>query len=325
MQKRKLGSSGLEVFPLAFCGNVFGWSVDEATAFTLLDGFTAAGFNFIDTADMYSRWVAGNKGGESETIIGKWLKKTGQRNKVIIATKVGMEMGEGKKGLSQSYILNAVDNSLKRLQTDYIDLYQSHTDDSSTPLEETLKAYETLVKQGKVRVIGASNYSAGRLAEAVAIAKEYGYPSYQSLQPYYNLYDRAAFESALEPLCLKENIGVISYYSLASGFLSGKYRSEKDFGKSSTRGQAMKQYLNKRGLRILDALDKLAIQYHCSSASIALAWLMARKSITAPIVSATSLKQLDELVASTAIKLEEDSIRLLDDASAYDNVKGQAA
>jgi aryl-alcohol dehydrogenase-like predicted oxidoreductase len=321
MQKRKLGHSGIDVFPIAFGGNVFGWSVDEATSHSLLDGFTSAGFNFIDTADMYSKWVPGNKGGESETIIGKWLRKSGKRDKVVIATKVGLDMGGGKKGLSKAYILRAAEDSLKRLQTDYIDLYQSHTDDNSTPLQETLEAYAELIKQGKVRAIGASNYSAERLAEALKISKKYGLPTYHSLQPHYNLYDRADFETALEPLCLKENIGVISYYSLASGFLSGKYRTQKDLNKSAVRGPGVEKYLDARGMRILEALDSVAKQHHTSLASVALAWLIARKSVTAPIASATSLRQLDELVASASLELSAESIRLLDDASAHGKAK----
>ncbi len=325
MQNKKLGGSGIEVSPLAFGGNVFGWSVDEATSFTLLDGFTDAGFNFIDTADLYSRWVPGHKGGESETIIGKWLKESGKRDKVVIATKVGFDMGDDKKGLAKSYILRAAEDSLQRLQTDRIDLYQSHTDDAGTPLEETLEAYAQLIKQGKVRAIGASNYTAQRLTEALKASKAHGLPSYQSLQPQYNLYDRADFEAELEPLCVKENLGVISYFSLASGFLSGKYRTEKDFSKSAARGQAVKKYLNDRGLRILKTLDALAVQYHTSSASIALAWLMARPSITAPIVSATSLKQLDEVIASTSLALDAAAIKQLNDASAYGEEEGAAA
>ena len=264
MQKRSLGNSGIEVAPLAFGGNVFGWSVNEAMSHTLLHGFIHAGFNLIDTADMYSTWVPGHKGGESETIIGNWLKKSGKRDKVVIATKVGMDLGEGKKGLSKAYILRAAEASLKRLQTDVIDLYQSHKEDENMPLEETLEAYAQLVKQGKVRAIGASNYSAPRLAEALKAGRAKNLPLYQTLQPHYNLCDRADFESELEPLCLKENIGVISYYSLASGFLSGKYRSEKDLAKSAARGAGVKKYLNSRGMRILDALDRLALEYHTS-------------------------------------------------------------
>lgn len=321
MQKRKLGNSGIDVSPLGLGGNVFGWSVDEATSFTLLDAFVSAGGNFIDTADMYSRWVPGNQGGESETIIGKWLARSGKREKVVIATKVGLDMGEGRKGLSKAYITHAVEDSLKRLKTDYIDLYQSHTDDTSTPLQETLEAYDQLIKQGKVRAIGASNYAPERLAQALHTARQNGLPLYQSLQPHYNLYDRADFEHALEPLCLKENIGVITYYSLASGFLTGKYRSSKDAAKSTARGSGAMKYLNERGLRILDTLDKIAVRHHTTAASVALAWLMARKSVTAAIASATTLKQLDELLASMALKLDGDALRQLDDASAWNKAR----
>ena len=325
MQKRSLGSSGIDVAPLAFGGNIFGWSVDEATSFTLLDAFVAAGFNLIDTADLYSRWVPGNRGGESETIIGKWLKKSGKRDKVVIATKVGMDMGEGRKGLSKPYIMQAAEASLKRLGTDRIDLYQAHQDDAATPLEETLSAFDMLIAQGKVRAIGASNYSAARLAEALEVSRTNGLARYETLQPHYNLYDRSEFEQGPEKLCLKENLGVITYFSLASGFLTGKYRSEKDLSKSAARGQSMKKYLNERGLRIIETLDRLAVQHHASTASVALAWLMARKSVTAPIASATNLKQLDELVASTALKLSAEDIAALDQASMYDNTRHAAA
>ena len=321
MQKRKLGQSGIEVAPLAFGGNVFGWSVDEATSFYLLDGFVNAGFNLIDTADMYSRWVPGNKGGESETIIGKWLKKSGKRGKVILATKLGYDMGGSKKGLSRANMMRAVEDSLKRLGTDVIDLYQAHIDDSETPLEETLAGFGELIKQGKVRAIGASNYSPHRLTEALKVSKAAGLPRYQCLQPHYNLYDRADFEEQLEALCLKENIGVISYYSLASGFLSGKYRSEKDLSKSAARGQGVRKYLDARGMRIIAALDDIAHEYHTTQASVALAWLMARKSITAPIASATNLRQLDELVASASLELKPEDIKLLDEASHYDKAR----
>jgi aryl-alcohol dehydrogenase-like predicted oxidoreductase len=317
MEKRKLGNSGLEVYPLALGGNVFGWTVDEPTAFRLLDAFVDAGLNLIDTADTYSRWVTGNKGGESETIIGKWLRKSGKRNKVVIATKVGSEMGPGKKGLSKTYILQAAEDSLRRLQTDVIDLYQSHRDDPATPLEETLEAYAALIRQGKVRAIGASNYGSERLSEALEVSARLGLSSYQSLQPRYNLYDRSEFEQTLEPLCREKGLGVITYYSLASGFLSGKYRSEKDLTKS-IRGQGARIYLNARGFRILDALDEAAKQHHAAPASIALAWLIARPGITAPISSATNVEQLKELVEATKITLDRPSIRLLDQASTYD-------
>lgn len=256
-KKRKLGNSGLQVAPWAFGGNVFGWTVDEITAFNLLDAFVDAGFNLIDTADTYSRWAPGNQGGESETVIGKWLKRSGKRQQVMIATKVGMEMSPTKKGLAKDYILSEAEESLKRLQIDCIDLYQSHTDDANTPVEETLEAYSRLVQQGKVRVIGASNFSAGRLKESLDASIKHGYPRYETLQPLYNLYDRAEYERNLEPFCLEHGLGVIPYFSLASGFLTGKYRSEADFSKSS-RGPRVKKYLNDRGFRILAALGEAA-------------------------------------------------------------------
>jgi len=298
-----------------FGGNVFGWTVDEPTSFALLDAFVAAGFNFIDTADGYSNWHPGNKGGESETIIGKWLKQRGNRDRVLIATKVGWEIAPDKKGLSKAYILKAAEDSLKRLQTDYIDLYQSHKDDPETPQEETLEAYAQLIQQGKVRVIGASNYSADRLAKALQISRENGLPRYESLQPLYNLYSRSEFETELAPLCLKEKLGVITYSSLASGFLTGKYRSESDFSKSP-RGVRVEKYLNDRGFRILAAVEKVAEEYRSKPASVALAWLLTRPAVTAPIASATSLAQLEELIASTRLKLNPASLELLNQASA---------
>jgi aryl-alcohol dehydrogenase-like predicted oxidoreductase len=316
MKKRKLGKSRIEVSPLCLGGNVFGWTIDEQQSFTVLDGFVAAGFEFIDTADVYSRWAPGHKGGESETILGNWMKQRGNRKNVILATKVGMEMGNGGKGLSKGYILREVEASLKRLQTDYIDLYQSHKDDPDTPLEETLEAYAELIKQGKVRAIGASNYSAARLTEALRVSKQHGYPRYESLQPLYNLYDREEYETKLEPVCLEHGLGVIPYYSLASGFLTGKYRSEADLSKSK-RGQVAKKYLNERGFRILAALDQVAQKYNSSPARVALAWLIARSSITAPIASATKLDQLKELVEAIKLELDKASIELLNEASRY--------
>jgi aryl-alcohol dehydrogenase-like predicted oxidoreductase len=316
MDKRRLGKSGLEVSPLCFGGNVFGWTVDEPTSFGLLDAFVAAGFDFIDTADVYSRWAPGNKGGESEAILGEWMKQRGNRDKIIIATKVGMEMGPDKKGLSKSYILSSVEDSLRRLQTDYIDLYQSHQDDPQTPLEETLEAYAQLIEQGKVRAIGASNYSAERLAQSLEVSEQRRLPRYESLQPLYNLYDRADYEKELEPICQEKGVGVISYYSLASGFLTGKYRSEEDLSKS-VRGQGVKKYLNERGFRILKALDEVAAQHDSTPARIALAWLIARPGITAPIVSATSLEQLNDLIEATKLELDQSSIALLNQASAW--------
>lgn len=316
MKRRKLGNSGLEVSPLAFGGNVFGWTVDEQTSFALLDAFVASGCNFIDTADVYSKWVRGNKGGESEILIGKWLRQSGNRKKVIIATKVGHDMGPNKEGLSKSYILSAVEDSLHRLQTDYIDLYQSHSDDPVTPLEETLEAYALLIKQGKVRAIGASNYSAERLSQALQVSEQHGYPGYQSLQPLYNLYDRSNYETEMEPVCLEKGLGVISYFSLASGFLTGKYRSENDLSKRA-RGEFVKKYMDKRGFRILSAIDQVARQHNSTPATVSLAWLISRPSITAPIASATSMEQLKELIAATKLELDRSSIDILNQASAY--------
>jgi len=316
MKMHKLGNSGLEVSPLALGGNVFGWTVDEPTSFLLLDAFVSAGFNFIDTADVYSKWAPGNKGGESESILGNWLKSRGQRHQVVIATKVGVEMGPGQKGLSKAYILRAAEESLKRLQTEYIDLYQSHTDDAETPLTETLEAYAQLVKQGKVRAIGASNYPAERLSEALLVSQQYGFPSYQSLQPNYNLYDRAEYETELEAVCRENGLRVIPYFSLASGFLTGKYRSEADLA-GSKRGQFVKKYLNDRGFRILRALDEVAQALHSTPAKISLAWLMARPGISAPIASATTLEQLNDLIGATKLELDQASIERLNRASAY--------
>ncbi len=314
--KRKLGNSGLQIAPIIFGGNIFGWTADEPTSFQLLDAFIAAGFNAVDTADVYSKWVPGNKGGESETIIGKWLKRTGTRARVIIATKVGAEMGPGKKGLSKKYILAAVEDSLQRLQTDYIDLYQSHVDDPDTPPEETLEAYAQLIQQGKVRTIGASNYTAKRLAAALQISKKKNLPRYESLQPLYNLYDRADFEAELAPLCLRENIGVIPYFSLASGFLAGKYRSEADLA-NRPRGSFVKKYLNERGYKILAALDQVAKTRGATPTQVAIAWLLAQPSVTAPIASATNLNQLNELLGAVDIKLDAESLEKLNQASAY--------
>ncbi|GGE94014.1 aldo/keto reductase [Hymenobacter cavernae] len=315
MEKRELGKSGLQVAPWAFGGNVFGWTIDESTSFNLLDAFVDAGFNFIDTADVYSAWVPGNKGGESEAIIGNWLKQRGNREQLIIATKVGSEMGPDKKGLSPKYIRQAVEDSLRRLQTDYIDLYQSHRDDPNTPQEETLQVYAELIKEGKVRAIGASNFTADRLRSALEISQQHGLPRYETLQPDYNLYDRADFEKELEPLCLEQNLGVINYFALASGFLTGKYRSEEDFQKSQ-RGGGMKKYLNDRGFRILKALDEVAERYNATPAEVSLAWLIARPSITAPIASATKIEQLQDLAKAAELSLDQAAVDQLTQASA---------
>lgn len=314
MQKRKLGSTGLEIAPLVLGGNVFGWTANEEASFKVLDRFVAAGCNMVDTADVYSNWIPGNKGGESETIIGKWLKARGNRDKVLIATKCGYDMAPEKKGLKKAGMMRSVEDSLRRLQTDYIDLYQSHKDDPETPQEETLGAYAELLKQGKVRAIGASQFSPGRLREALALAQQ-GLPAYQTLQPEYNLHDRANFEADYQKLCLDKGIGVICYYGLASGFLSGKYRSEADFSKSP-RGARMKAYLTDRGRRILAALDEVAARYQAKQASVALAWLMARPAITAPIASATSAEQVDELVAAARLQLDAAAMETLNRASA---------
>jgi len=316
LTKRKLGNSGLEIAPIVFGGNVFGWTADEATSFQLLDAFVAAGFNAVDTADVYSKWVPGNRGGESERIIGKWLKRSEKRQQVIIATKVGSEMGPGKKGLSKSYILSAVEDSLQRLQTDYIDLYQSHIDDAETPLDETLEAYAQLIQHGMVRAIGASNHNARRLGEALHISKRKCLPRYESLQPHYNLYEREEFEAELASLCVRENIGVIPYFSLASGFLAGKYRSETDLARSA-RATFVKKYLNERGFRILGAVDQVAKAHGSTPTRVALAWLLAQPSVTAPIASVTSLDQLHELVTAADLKLDPESLEKLNLASAY--------
>jgi aryl-alcohol dehydrogenase-like predicted oxidoreductase len=316
MEKRELGNSGLSTAPLVFGGNVFGWTVKGNDNALLLDAFLDAGFNAVDTADVYSVWVPGNKGGESETEIGKWLKKSGKRDKVIIATKVGGELSKDKKGLKKDYIIKAAEDSLIRLQTDYIDLYQSHYDDASTPVEETMRAYDQLIKEGKVRAIGASNVSVERIHESLKVSREKGLAAYQTLQPEYNLFDREQYETATEPFVKEQNLGVISYFSLASGFLSGKYRSVDDL-KDSSRAGMVKKYLNERGFRILKALDEVATQYNSKPAAIALAWLIARPSVTAPIVSATSISQLHELTKAATLQLNAEAIEALNTASAY--------
>jgi aryl-alcohol dehydrogenase-like predicted oxidoreductase len=294
-----------------FGGNVLGWTVDQANGFRILDAFLDAGFNAIDTADTYSRWVAGNKGGESETIIGNWLKQGGRRDRVLIFTKIGHEMGPDKKGLSRRYIKAEVEDSLKRLQIETIDLYQSHRDDSSTPMLETLEAYAELIREGKVRAIGASNFTAERLKEALDVSAKHGLPRYECLQPKFNLYERDEFEGPLEQLCRKENVGVIPYYPLASGFLTGKYRSPADFNKS-VRGGRMSAFLNAKGKKILAALDEVAEARRVNPAAVALAWLIARSSITAPIASATNVDQLKDFAAGAALKLTKDEIAKLD-------------
>jgi aryl-alcohol dehydrogenase-like predicted oxidoreductase len=316
MEKRKLGRSELEVAPFAFGGNVFGWTLDEPTSFQVLDAFVGEGFNFIDTADVYSRWKPGNQGGESETIIGNWLKKRGNRDKVIIATKVGGDMGQGHKSLQKDYILREVEASLRRLQTDYIDLYQSHWDDEALPVSEPLEAYDQLVREGKVRVIGASNFSQQRLADALSYSERHGLPRYESFQPPYNLYDRERFEKEYQQFCLEHQIGVITYYSLAAGFLTGKYHSEADLSERARAG-TVKKYLNERGLRIIAALEEVAKDNETTPATIAMAWLVAQPGVTAPIASATSIEQLQQLVKGIKLQLSQEAISRLNEASRY--------
>jgi aryl-alcohol dehydrogenase-like predicted oxidoreductase len=316
MQPRSLGRSGLQVSPLCFGGNVFGWTVDERTAFSLLDAWLDAGFNFIDTADVYSRWVPGHTGGESETVIGRWLAQGGRRERVVIATKVGMDMGDGQVGLAPARIREAVEASLRRLQVEQVDLYQAHKDDPDTPLEATLEAFARLVEEGKVRAIGASNYGAARLSQALAISQRQGLPRYESLQPLYNLYDRAAFEGELQALCVREQVGVINFYALAAGFLSGKYRTPADADKSARGKNTVARYLNDRGLKILAALDAAAQRTGATPAQVAVAWVMRQPGVTSPIASATSLEQLGELVKAARLELDGETLKLLEAASA---------
>ncbi|CAN7277849.1 aldo/keto reductase [Phenylobacterium sp. LjRoot164] len=317
MELRKLGKSDLKVAPLVLGGNVFGWTADEATSFKLLDAFVAGGFNMVDTADVYSRWAPAG-GGASETVIGKWLAQGGKRDKIVLATKLGSEMGEGMKGLSAKYMVEAVEASLKRLQTDYIDLYQSHRDDPDTPQEETAEAFDRLVKSGKVRAIGSSNFTPERLKSALEISEAKGLPRYNSEQPLYNLYSRDGFESGLQQVCIDNEVGVIPYYGLASGFLTGKYRTEADLSKSP-RGQGVKRMMDARGMRILAALDEVSAARTASQAQVALAWVMAQPGLTGPIASATSLEQLDELMGSARLTLTAEDLATLDKASAKDS------
>jgi aryl-alcohol dehydrogenase-like predicted oxidoreductase len=315
MKLRELGRSGIQVPPLCFGGNVFGWTADEKRSFELLEALAEAGLTFIDTANVYSAWVPGHQGGESEAIIGRWLKARGGRERLVIATKVGMRMGDGREGLKPDYIRVAVEESLSRLQTDYIDLYQSHRDDENVPLEETLGAYDELIKAGKVRAVGASNYSAARLREALEISARTGLPRYESVQPEYNLMERSVYEGELQRACVENEVGVINFFSLASGFLSGKYRSRTDV-EGRARGSRVEKYMDERGMRILAALDDAARERGVKPATIALAWLMTRPGITAPIASATSVDQLQDLVAATRITLSRDATARLDQASA---------
>jgi aryl-alcohol dehydrogenase-like predicted oxidoreductase len=314
MQKRQIGRSSLQVPVLCLGGNVFGWTVNEHESFRLLDAALDAGLNFVDTADVYSRWVTGHTGGESETVIGKWFARSGRRGQVVLATKLGFDMGDGKKGLSRKYIAEAVEASLRRLQTDYIDLYQAHTDDAETPLEETLSAFDALVKQGKVRVIGASNYTGARLKEAIEVSQKNNLARYECLQPNYSLMERVAFESDLLPVVEQYGIGVIPYFALAAGFLTGKYRSKQDAA-GKARGAMVEKYLNDHGFAVLEALDAIAAELHSTPARVALAWLIAKPGVTAPIASATSLDHLKDLAESTQLKLPPAAIAKLDAAS----------
>ena len=314
MELRRLGKSDLKVAPLVLGGNVFGWTADEATSFAILDAFVDGGFNMVDTADVYARWTPAG-GGASETVIGKWLAQGGKRDKVVLATKFGSEMGEGMKGLSARYMVEAVEASLKRLQTDHIDLYQSHRDDPDTPQEETAEAFDRLVKAGKVRAIGSSNFTPERLKSAIDIAEAKGLARYNSEQPLYNLYDRAGFEGGLQKVCIENEVGVIPYYGLASGFLTGKYRTEADLDKSP-RGRGVKRMMDARGMRILAALDQVSTAKGATPAQIALAWVMAQPGLTGPIASATSTAQLEELMGSARLTLSPEDLAALDAASA---------
>ncbi len=316
MEKRRLGRSDLLVSTLCLGGNVFGWSTDETASFQVLDAYVAAGGNFIDTADVYSSWAPGNQGGESEAIIGRWMKSRGNRNAVVVTTKVGSEMAPGQKGLSRRYVREAVEASLRRLQTEFIDLYLAHWEDPETALDETLGVFADLVREGKVRAIGNSNFSAASMGRALAICESQGWPRFENLQTHYNLYNRAGYEAELEAFCTRHEIGVTSYFSLARGFLTGKYRAREDFAKSAARGASMAAYLNNRGRRILAALDTVASELRASPAQVAIAWLIARPGLTSAVASATSLGQLSDLTAATALRLTPEAIGTLDAASA---------
>lgn len=316
MEKRQLGNTDLHIYPVAFGGNVFGWTLDEKKSFEILNGFTEAGFNFIDTADVYSRWAPGNVGGESERIIGKWMKEKKNRHDIVLTTKVGSDMGDGKKGLKKQYILKAIEDSLQRLKTDYLDLYQTHFDDVETPVEETLEAYAQLQKDGKIRWIGTSNMSPERILASLQASAAKALPRYETLQPHYNLYAREKYETQYEALALENGLGVITYFSLESGFLTGKYRTKEDLGKSP-RGGDMDKYFDERGLKILAALDEISKQYKATPAAVSLAWLIQRPSVTAPIVSATSKSQLGSIIQAPELNLDAEAIHFLDNASAW--------
>lgn len=322
MNTRQLGQTGLEMDPFILGGNVFGWTIGQDMSFRILDGFVEAGFRWIDTADCYFKFVPGNKGGESEEILGHWMRERKNRDQLYIATKVGVEMAPGKKGLSRAYLMEAVEASLRRLQTDYIDLYQSHVDDRDTAMDETLETYSRLMQQGKVRTIGASNFTAERFGEALELSNRRGYPRYESLQPQYNLYDRAEYEDTLAPVCRKHGVRVITYFSLASGFLTGKYRSSQDLGKSQ-RGMGISRYLNERGYRILGCLDEVARDRDSTPGIVALAWLLTRPGVTSFIASATNPDQLADLVTATTLTLDDASVSKLDEASDWREIHAQ--
>lgn len=317
MKFRPLGRSGLAVAPLAFGGNVFGWTADQAASFALLDAFVGDGFNLVDTADVYSRWAPGHAGGESENMIGRWLAaRPGARSRIVLATKVGFDMGDDRKGLRPEWIRRACDDSLRRLQTDCIDLYQAHTDDEQVPMADTLGAFADLMRAGKVRAIGASNFQAPRLAEALATSARLGLPRYETLQPHYNPVERQQYEAELQPLCVREDLGVINYFGLARGFLSGKYRSEADLAKS-VRGKGVKELaFNDRGWRVLAALDVVAARRGEPLPAVALAWQMRQPGIVAPIASATSLEQWRQLARSPHVELDEIDMATIGQASA---------
>jgi aryl-alcohol dehydrogenase-like predicted oxidoreductase len=314
MEKRELGRSGIHVAPLGFGGNVFGWTADEKTSFQLLDAFVEEGFSLVDTADVYSVWAPGHQGGESETVIGRWLARSGKRDRVVLATKVGLELAPDKKGLKRDYILRSVEDSLRRLQTDHIDLYQAHRDDPDTPIGETLEAFAQLVKAGKVRALGCSNYPAARIEEALRYSREHGLPRYETLQPLYNLYDREEVEGSLLPVCRKEGLGILNYFSLAAGFLTGKYRTKEDLSKSPRGTRGVNRYFNEKGLKVLAAVDAVALRLGATPAQVAIAWLVAKPGVTAPLASATSLAQLQDLFAGVRLRLDADAMAELDRA-----------
>jgi aryl-alcohol dehydrogenase-like predicted oxidoreductase len=321
MQLRRMGRTGLKVFPLCLGGNVFGWTADEAASFAVLDAYAAGGGNFIDTANIYANWVPGHSGGESESVLGRWMQARGNRDQIVLATKVGGDMGPGPNdgGLSRRHIMAAVDASLRRLQTDYIDLYQAHFDDGETPLDETMAAFDDLVRQGKVRYLGASNYRPWRLTKSLWESDRRGLARFDCLQPEYNLMSRAGFEADLEPLCLDQGLGVIPYYSLAAGFLTGKYRPNQPLPASPRARQIQQRYMNERGFAVLRSLDEVGLRHGATPAQVALAWLMARPGVTAPIASATTTAQVNDLLQATALTLTPEDVATLDRASAWES------